>query len=329
MKRVVGPWSLSGLGCAAVLLAGALALAGECPKKFTESIKNKQGKTITFDMLLIPGGKFTMGSPPNEEGRKEHEGPQFVAVIKPFYLCSTETTWDMFMAFYDETVQEKRGDAAKKSAEEAKAKGVDAVTGPTPLYGDPTLGWGAGKRPAIGATWHCADVFCKWLSKKTGKKYRLPTEAEWEYACRAGTTTPYSFADADDIEDYAWFEDNSEGDMGDMMTHEVAQKKPNPWGLFDMHGNVMEWVQDFYSPTAYAEAAKHAPVECPTGPKEGKVHVARGGAYNSPAEDLRSAARAFEKPFWRYEDPQEPKSKWWLPKMGFIGFRIACEVPAK
>jgi len=323
MKCVVGLRSWAGLGCVAALLA-SFAFAQEPTKKFTETIKNKQGKDVSFDMILIPGGKFTMGSPQDEKGRKEHEGPQFEAVLKPFYLCSTETTWEMFMAFYDETVQEKRGDAAKKKAEdEAKAKGVDAISGPTPLYGDPTLGWGAGKRPAIGASWHCADVFCKWLAKKTGKQYRLPTEAEWEYACRAGTKTPYSF-EADQIEDFAWFEDNAEE-----KTQEVAKKKPNAFGLFDMHGNVMEWVSDFYSPKAYEEAAKNNPVTCPTGPKEGKVHVARGGAYNSPSEGLRSAARVFEEPFWRYEDPQEPKSLWWLPKMGFIGFRIACDVEAK
>jgi len=319
MKCVAGSRSWAGLGCAAAVLLVSLALAEEPAKKFTETIKNKQAKDVSFDMVLVPGGKFTMGSPKDEKGRKEHEGPQFEAEIKPFYLCSTETTWEMFMAFYDETVQEKRGDAAKKKAEEAKKQAVDAISGPTPLYGDPTLGWGAGKRPAIGGTWQCASVFCKWMSKKTGKSYRLPTEAEWEYACRAGSKTPYSF-DADQIEDFAWFEDNS-----DEKTQEVAKKKPNAFGLHDMHGNVMEWVSDFYSPKTYEEAAKSNPVTCPSGPKEGKLHVARGGAYNSQAEVLRSSARVFEEPFWRYEDPQEPKSEWWLPKMGFIGFRIACD----
>jgi len=327
-------------GLRGLLLAGlvaALAQAGEAVKKHTEVVKDKEGKEHSFEMVLIPGGKFTMGSPATEKGRKKHEGPQFQVELKPFYLATTEVTFDLFMAYYEETVQEKRGadpkkdaekkaEEAKKKAEEAKKKGVDAITGPTPLYGDPTLGWGAGKRPAIGASWINAVTFCTWLSKKSGKDFRLPTEAEWEYACRAGTTSAYSFGDdSDALEDYGWFEDNSEE-----KTQEVGQKKPNAWGLYDMHGNVREWVQDFYSPAAYAEAAKHNPAQCPTGPKEGMAktahgfaHVARGGAWDSPFEELRSAARTFEEDWWRFEDPQEPKSIWWLPKMGFIGFRVA------
>jgi len=334
MKSRAGRWPWLGLGCAAAALA-SLAFGEEPAKKFTEKIKNKQGKEVAFDLVLVPGGKFKMGSPAAEKGRKPHEGPQFDAEIKPFYLCAHEATWEMFMAYYDETVQEKRGDwkdAPKKQAEEAEKKGVDAVSGPTPLYGDPTLGWGAGKRPAIGVSHLNADTFCRWLAKKTGKKYRLPTEAEWEYACRAGSATAFSFGDdPDKIEDFGWFEDNS-----DEKTQEVCQKKPNAFGLYDMHGNVMEWTQDFYSPKAYEEAAKANPAANPTGPKEGVAktaggfaHVARGGAYNAKATDCRSAARVFEEPFWRYEDPQEPKSKWWLPKMGFIGFRIACDAEAK
>jgi len=319
-------------GLVVAVLVAAVAFAGEPSKKFTQTIKNKEGKELSFDMVLIPGGKFTMGSPEAEKGRKPHEGPQFQAEVKPFCLCATETTFEMFMAYYDETVQEKRGDAAaeaaKKKAEEAKKKGVDAISGPTPLYGDPTLGWGGGKRPAIGVTWINAETFCTWLSKKTGKHYRLPTEAEWEFAARGGAKTAYCFGDdPGQIEDYGWFEDNS-----DEKTQEVAKKKPNPYGLYDIHGNVREWVTDFYSPTIYAENAKNNPLPNPTGPKEGKAktadgfaHVARGGAWNSPAADLRCAARAYEEDYWRFEDPQEPKSKWWLPKMGFIGFRVACD----
>ena len=329
---MAGRKCLTVAGFLVAVFVASLASAGDAPKKRTETIKNKEGKEISFDVVLVPGGKFKMGSPADEKGHKDNEGPQFEADIKPFYLAATETTFILYMAFYDETVQEKRGtDAAaeaKKKAEEAKKKGVDAISGPTPLYGDATLGWGGGKRPVIGVTWHNADVFCKWLSKKTGKKFRLPTEAEWECACRGGTQTAFSFGDdPDELEDYGWYEDNSED-----MTHEVAQKKPNPYGLYDMHGNVREWVSDLYSPTAYAEAAKNNPAANPTGPTEGTVktaygaaHVARGGSWNSPASACRSAARAFEEDFWRFEDPQEPKSQWWLPKMGFIGFRIACE----
>ena len=286
---------------------------GGLPKKYTETITPASGGKITFDMVLIPGGEFLMSSPNNEAGRKDDEGPQHKVRLEPFYLCTTETTFELFYdAYYEETVQRER------DATETK-EDVDAITGPTPIYGDPTMGMGGGTHPAIGLTWHNAMTFCRWLSMKTGKKYRLPTEAEWEYAARAGTKTAYFFGDdPKQLSAYAWFEDNS-----DQATQEVAQKKPNPWGLYDIPGNVLEWVHDFYSPTAYAETAKKSPVLNPKGPKEGKVHVARGGAWDTPAEDLRCAARAFEEDWWRFEDPQEPKSKWWFPNKGFIGFRVA------
>ena len=157
---------------------------------------------------------------------------------------------------------------------------------------------------------------------KTGKKYRLPTEAEWEYACRAGTTNVFGVgSDPDRLSDFAWYEATA-----DYETSEVGKKKTNVWGLYDMLGNVREWVYDFYSPTAYKGAAEKTPAVNPKGPETGKVHVARGGDYNSPIEEIRCAARAFEEKWWRSGDPQIPKSKWWLPEMDFIGFRVARSV---
>jgi formylglycine-generating enzyme required for sulfatase activity len=174
----------------------------------------------------------------------------------------------------------------------------------------------------MGMTWHNAMTFCRWLSKKTGKVYRLPTESEWEYACRAGTTNVFGFGNAPEkIGDFAWYEATA-----DSENSEVGKKKTNAWGLYDMSGNVREWVYDFYSPTAYKEAARKSPAVNPKGPKTGKVHVARGGDYNSSVEELRCAARAFEEKWWRSGDPQIPKSKWWLPEMDFIGFRVARSV---
>jgi len=321
---------LAKIGIAAVatcLWMASLATAGAPAKKFTEVIKDKEGKEHKFDMVLIPKGSFKMGSPAGEEERKDHEGPQHTVKIKPFYMCTTEATYTLFMAFYDDVHQGKRDCGLQDPMTEAKEarKKVDAITGPTPIYGDITNGWGEEDRPVLMCSWFQAMVFCKWLSKKTGKTYRLPTEAEWEYACRAGTTTTYFFGDdPDQLEDYAWYEDNS-----DDMTQQIAQKKPNPWGLYDMYGNVCEWVQDFYAPDTYAANAKNNPITCPAGPDKGKVHVARGGAWDSAPEDLRSASRNFEQDWWRAEDPQEPKSRWWLPKLGIIGFRVVCEMPGK
>jgi formylglycine-generating enzyme required for sulfatase activity len=300
---------------------------GDHKKKYTETITSKNGEEISFDMVLVPGGTFDMGSPEDESGRKKDEGPQHKVRISPFYLCTTETTLDLFMAYYQETMTAKKDffeqEQEKKEAEQNK-KNVDAITGPTPVYGDLTMGYGK-KHPAMGMTWYNATIFCKWLSQKTGRKYRLPTEAEWEYACRAGTTNTFGCADnQNQISDFAWYEDNSDGETG-----EVAKKKPNSRGLYDMPGNVREWVYDFYSPEAYRAAINKNPAINPRGPKSGKVHVARGGDYSSSTEELRCAARAFEEDWWRFGDPQIPKSKWWLPDMDIIGFRIAGSIEPK
>jgi sulfatase modifying factor 1 len=312
------------LSCVALLALVAVTIASaagnEAPKKYTETITAKDGSKLSLDMVLIPGGTFTMGSPAGEADRAEHEGPQRQVQVAPFYLCTTETTIDLFLAYYQETGTAKKDFVETETAqkEERPKDGVNAITGPTPVYGDMTMGYSK-KHPSIGGTWHNAMTFCQWLSQKTGKQYRLPTEAEWEYAARAGTSTPFGVAEsAEGLEDYAWFADNS-----DMEPHAVATKKPNAWGLYDMQGNVREWVQDFYNPTGYELPFK----ENPAGPKEGKVHVARGGYYDSPAGELRCAARGFEEDWWRMNDPQIPKSKWWLPQIDCIGFRVACEVP--
>jgi sulfatase modifying factor 1 len=295
------------------------------PKKYTETVTTENGEKISFDMVLIPGGTFLMGSPANEAGRQDHEGPQHKVSLDAFYLCPTETTIELFMAYYSETVSAKKDfitvQETKKNTEQADAEDVDAITGPTPVYGDATMGYGE-RNPAIGMTWHNAVTFCKWLSLKSGKEYRLPTEAEWEYACRAGTTDAFGCGDTPDkLADYAWYKATADNE-----TSEIGKKEPNAWGLYDMLGNVREWVYDFYSPNAYKETAAKSPAVNPQGPNTGKVHAARGGDYSSPADELRCAARGFEEDWWRSGDPQIPKSMWWLPEMDVIGFRVARSV---
>ncbi|MBN2312672.1 MAG: formylglycine-generating enzyme family protein [Sedimentisphaerales bacterium] len=303
------------------IFTGATAQAAT-PKKYTETVTTKSDEKISFEMVLIPGGTFQMGSPEGEAGRKDDEGPQFKVRLDEFYLCSKEVTIELFMAYYQETVTAKKDFITIEEEQKAKeSQDVDAVTGPTPVYGDMTMGYGE-KHPAMGMTWHNAMNFCEWLKKKTGKTYRLPTEAEWEYACRAGSTSAFGVTDKpDQMKDFAWYEDTA-----DSETAEVGTKKPNAWGLYDMSGNVQEWVYDFYSPSAYKETAKQNPAVNPKGPQEGKVHVARGGDYSCPVEDIRCATRSFEEPWWRSGDPQIPKSMWWLPQMEFIGFRVARSV---
>jgi sulfatase modifying factor 1 len=227
------------------------------------------------------------------------------------------------MAYYQETVSAKRDFISTQESQKDAGKSgeVDAITGPTPVYGDMTMGY-ENQHPAMGMTWHNATTFCRWLSKNTGREYRLPTEAEWEYACRAGTTKAFgAISDPEKLKEYAWFDKTA-----DSETNAAGKKKPNAWGLYDMLGNVREWVSDFYSPDAYKQAATKTPAVNPKGPESGQVHVARGGDYSCPAEELRCASRAFEEKWWRSGDPQIPKSKWWLPEMDIIGFRVACSV---
>jgi len=309
--------------CLVILMAAGIVAAQDgLPKKFTETVTTKADEKISFDMILIPAGNFQMGSPANEAGRKDDEGPRYEVRVDNFYLCTTEATIELFMAYYQETVSAKRDfittQEEQKETEKANSE-VDAITGPTPVYGDMTMGY-ENQHPAMGMTWHNAMTFCRWLSKNTGKGYRLPTEAEWEYACRAGTTKAFGVgSDPEKLKELAWYEATA-----DSETSAIGIKKPNAWGFYDMLGNVREWVSDFYSPDAYKQAAAKAPAVNPKGPETGQVHVARGGDYSCPPEELRCAARAFEEKWWRSGDPQIPKSMWWLPEMDIIGFRVAC-----
>src|SRR5204862_7560431 len=178
----------------------------------------------------------------------------------------------------------------------------DAVSRPTKPYVEMSFGMGKDGYPAISMTHHAANKYCQWLSAKTGQYYRLPTEAEWEYACRAGTTTKYSWGDDDkDANRYAWFEKNS-----DFKYQKVGRKLPNPWGLYDMHGNVAEWTLDSYEPDAYAKFG-NGPVDADKivhWPTKTFPRVLRGGSWLAPAAAARSAVRQkSEEKEWKLSDP--------------------------
>jgi len=303
-------------------------------KPYTEEIP---GCDVSFEMVPIPGGKFTMGSPETEEGRwlrdeegKEikdeegnrisDEGPQHEVEIEPFWMGKFEVTWDEYEQWgmgldHDRLMRELDKEGREMTARE---KLIDALTRPTKPYTDMTFGMGKSGYPAICMTQLGARGYCKWLSAKTGRYYRLPTEAEWEYAARAGSKTAYSFGDnSDEIDDYAWHFDNCEDTY-----HKVGQKKPNAFGLYDMHGNVMEWVQDQYRPDAYAERAGKA-VRSPYVPCTTEYpRVARGGCWDDDPERLRSAARAKSGEGWKMQDPQIPQSIWYVTEIYCPGFRV-------
>jgi formylglycine-generating enzyme required for sulfatase activity len=282
------------------------------------------GTEVQFEMVPVAGGKFLMGSPEDEDDRRDDEGPQFNVVVEPFWMGKFEVTWDEYQTYMamDRVFKDLN---RKKIRESLKTFEVDAVTAPSELY-DADFTYEAGDeydQPAATMSQFAAKQYTKWLSLLSTDFYRLPYESEWEWACRAGTKTAYSFGDdADELENYGWFDDNS-----DEMRQVVGEKKPNAFGLFDMHGNVAEWVLDGYSEDGYShlEAGKTYSVQQafrkPTGVYP---RVVRGGSWELEAADCRSAARLYSEEEWKSEDPNEPKSPWWFtdtPGLG-VGFRL-------
>ncbi|MDX1980058.1 MAG: SUMF1/EgtB/PvdO family nonheme iron enzyme [Bryobacteraceae bacterium] len=260
--------------------------------------------TIAFEMVPIPGGEFTMG------GDQPDAQPHHKVKLEPFWMARHEVTWDEYRLFmFSNLAGEKPGDDPA----------TDAVSRPTRPYVEMSVGMGINGYPAISMTQHAANKYAQWLSARTGHFYRLPTEAEWEYACRAGASTAYSFGDSPaQLADYAWYADNSNGKY-----EKVGTKKPNPWGLHDMHGNVMEWTLDQYVPDFYAKSPALMPWAKATRPYP---HSVRGGSWNDPAETLRCGARMASDPSWKMQDPQLPKSIWYHTDAQWLGFRLVRPV---
>jgi formylglycine-generating enzyme required for sulfatase activity len=277
---------------------------------------------VKYDMLAIKGGEFTMGSPADEKGRADDEGPQHKVKVSPFWMGKFEVTWNMYEPFMITGVARNKDGSPENIP--ADAKPVDVVSSPTTPYTEMSFGMGTDGFPAICMTEHAASKFCQWLSAQTGHYYRLPTEAEWEYACRAGTTGAYSCPE-DQLADFAVM-DPEQVRVG---YEKVGTKKPNPWGLHDMHGNVMEWCIDQYLDKGYAGLdgkTTENPLAIPT---TLYPRVARGGSWYDPPEELRSARRIASNENWKVQDPQLPKSIWYHTDAHWLGFRIVrpLEVP--
>lgn len=280
------------------------------------------GTDVTFRMVPIPGGVYEMGSPENEAGRNPDEGPQRRVRVEPFWMGECEVTWaeyknfmglyTPFKAFQSEGLRTVTDDNL-----------VDAVTAPTPLY-EPDFTFEYGEepdKPAVTMTQFAARQYTKWLSGITGLQFRIPTEAEWEFACRGGTSTAYSFGDDPaTLARYAWFAENS----GEGGVQPVRQKEPNPFGLYDMHGNAAEWVLDAYAPYVASEGIIDGTATW-TRPVAPDPRVVRGGSWEFNAAGCRSAARlGSDYEIWKEYDPNLPKSPWWCttdPSRG-VGFRL-------
>lgn len=262
---------------------------------------------VPYDMIAIKGGTFLMGSPKDDKEFRPDEGPQHQVIVEPFWMGKYEITWNQYMPFMSTDSPRRKDGSILQLKPTAPLDKV--VSAPTTAYTEMSFGMGLGNHPALCMTQHAASKFCQWLSSQTGHYYRLPTEAEWEYACRAGTTTAYSFGDdINKLKEYAVFDT--------VQYALVGTKKPNPWGLYDMHGNVLEWCLDQYYPDAYRSGVKTIPAL--------KLYprVSRGGSWYDYEADCRSATRYPSKRDWKMEDPQNPRSLWYQADAQWLGFRI-------
>lgn len=265
-------------------------------------------------MVPIPAGEFLMGTPHDEAGRGADEGPVRTVSVEAFWMGAHEVSWDAFRHFMLR-VADVYVDTDKVAA---------AVSSPTPPYVEMSFGMGISGYPAISMTQHAANKYAQWLSAKTGRFYRLPTEAEWEYACRSGSRTAYGFGDDPTaLGDYGWFADNSGGQYRPLGT-----KRPNAWGLHDMHGNVWEWTLDRYE-DSYPHSG--APVIAPW-ERADRLYprVARGGSWMDGALRARCGARRASNEAWKIQDPQLPKSIWYHTDAPWLGFRLVrpAELPS-
>ncbi len=271
-----------------------------------EAANNKMGAykvtipntTVAYDMVPLAAGDFRMGSPDSDPQYQKDEQPQHKVHVDAFWMQAHEVTWDEYRLFM---FANQAGDIAHKD------ELVDGVTRPTRPYVEMSFGMGIDGFPAISMTQHAANKYAEWLSAKTGEFYRLPTEAEWEYACRAGSAAP-----PDNLGDYAWYSANAQGKY-----QKVESKKPNAFGLYDMLGNVAEWTLDQYEPYQAADA-----VNPWVKAKSPYPQVARGGSWNDPASACRCAARLASDSSWKQQDPQLPKSVWYLTDAQWLGFRL-------
>lgn len=289
-----------------LFFSAASALCQEL-KTYEQSIT---GTAVKFKMIAIRGGTIALGSGTGEKIKDEDEGPQKKVTVSPFWIGEREVTfseWDLFFKNLD--------------VPQTKAITVDAVTRPTAQYID--LTWGMGrdpKHPTNSMSQQAAIMYCKWLYEKTGVFYRLPTEAEWEYACRAGDK-----ATTKDLASIGWSSVNSGGKY-----HKTAELKPNAWGLYDMLGNLSEWTLDQYDAATYSKIIDGT--KDPLVPPASKhPKVVRGGSYLDDAKELRCSNRIASEAAWNKRDPQIPKSRWWLTDGMFVGFRLVrpATQPAK
>ena len=293
---------------ALLFLTGLIFLTFK-PQSFEAYSENIPGTDLTLAMTPVEGGIFQMGN--NEHA---DEQPLHKVKVSDFWMGTYEITWEQYEAF----LQRNKDDVLKDPFGNDVAIQVDGVARATTPYLDMSYGMGKKGYPVINVTQYAAMNFCKWLSAKTGHFYRLPTEAEWEYACRAGSSKDYAFGNSiEELEQYAWYNGNSGSKY-----HQVGTKAPNKLGLYDMHGNVAEWTMDQYTPQGYLVRQEGVIPDPWVKPTTLYPRTVRGGSWQDDPAKLRASARVGSTPDWKRTDPQIPKSKWWHTNAPHVGFRI-------
>jgi len=278
--------------------------------KYQENIE----KDLNLEMMPIEKGQFDWSG--------EQADDQLKVTLSSFWMASKEITWDQYDPFMKSEIPRKKNGLPKEIALEHLENDIDFLARPTVIYFPIAGGMEKDGHPVVSMTQHAANKYCQWLSFKTGHFYRLPTEAEWEYACRAGKKTNYSWGDDPASgSQYAWF-----GDTEQSHYKKPGVKKPNPWGLYDMHGNVMEWTLDQYVPNRKKYFQKEQVTNPWVKATKPYPHVAKGGHWKQKLEGLAVSKRYQSHPNWKIQDPQQPKSVWYHTDAQMLGFRIVRPV---
>ncbi len=307
----------------------ALAIFDEDPD-FANFIQEIPDTDVTLDMVAVPGGSFMMG-PFNDDTQHEVK-------VDSFWMAKHETTWNLFNQFANASIEDLRrelymvlydvdieADAVASATltdeviemlRDAEIP-ADVISTPSPPYGDMTGGMGTDGFPAVNMTHYAAVMFTKWLTVKTGDFYRLPTEAEWEYACRAGQLETYQPPSEDELDDYAWHRGNS-----NRSYNRVATKEPNAFGIYNMLGNAAEYTMDQFHEDYFAQLDDEPAVNPIFVPDELYPRAVRGGSWMDNPDMASCLQRRGSSPMWKRDDPQLPKSLWWHTNAYFVGFRV-------
>jgi formylglycine-generating enzyme required for sulfatase activity len=275
-----------------------------------EAYKENPISGAQFEMLPVKDGTFTW--------QGEEKDDVLEVSISPFWMAKCEVTWEEYEPFMLSKISRQKDGQVLDFLREQVTNDIDFITRPTLPYHPMTFGMQRDARPALSMTQHAANKYCQWLSYQTGHFYRLPTEAEWEYAARADKGSHFGWGDDEKVaSEYAWFGGDSASQY-----NKPGSKKPNAWGFYDMHGNVLEWTLDQYVPNRAKYFGKKQVVDPWVKATKPYPHVTKGGHWKQSLDEIKASYRHQSSITWKKSDPQFPKSQWYHTDTPWLGFRI-------